>query len=310
MVSRLLLICLSTLAVSCGSRSRLESACAREAAARCAKAQDCSGGLELTVSYASRESCEAGWSERCLSYAQAPGTSRTPALIDACAAALEAQSCDAYSQPNPRAAACGYPAGTRPIGAGCFSQDQCASGNCAYENGCRRCAQALQVGDACSGTGRCAGNVFCDGAVCYTPATQEGAACDENHVCLGMWCIAGHCQAMPRTLGAACDPTSVTAPPLCELRLGLICDKGRCAAGKAVEYGEACGGLAFCAHATNCATSPSAPSTCVLAGKEGASCSAYVAGLGSQCEYPLNCYVPDTSQPGTCRGQDVECPAQ
>jgi hypothetical protein len=153
----------------------------------------------------------------CVDAVLAPDSGLTGAAMAACAAALPAASCADLVYNN--IAACNF-AGTRPVGAACGTNEQCASGRCAkHDSTCGVCAERVADGAACLADLDCLAGRVCNGNdQCVLPAAA-GAPCSASAPCgHATDCVAGTCQASATMAGPAC-----TAQGGCSLAHALYC---------------------------------------------------------------------------------------
>jgi len=154
-----------------------------------------------------------------------PGSSVTPATLEACASALDISSCEF---PVGHPVECAF-AGSRPSGAACTDGLQCQSGSCrgtanytpAGQSGpftCGTCLPLAAVGDVCNAPDASAG---CGShGICLAPTSNGDQACEA--IALG-------------DVGAACDNLAAS----CKTGLYCAASTGKCTS--LAEAGAPCG---------------------------------------------------------------------
>ncbi len=212
--------------VACGSGSEeravedaqkqdVGSACAALASESCAAIETCSP-LELSSDYASLKSCVAIETANCKEFYDLRGVYYEPREVEALAAAFQSRSCREnieamriYSKH----------AGTLEDGAGCFRDQQCASGACIQDSAdwnCGRCGTddpAGEIGQPCQTVGA---NTWCrskaltcvtgfDGTSACMSRAREGEACNDTGCEEGLRCVFDQCKKVSY-FGEACDP--------------------------------------------------------------------------------------------------------
>jgi hypothetical protein len=153
----------------------------------------------------------------CEAIGHAPGTSTTPADVEACVAGLATRACGA-----PAPASCRF-RGSLPDGSACAYDLQCAGGLCAIESdaACGECKSLSAEGEACEAS--CDHDLVCSPEGRCVRARVEGEACDSVYDCeRTLHCDAGTCRRLSAT-GDACEDRFDCMP-------GHLCDAGRCAA--------------------------------------------------------------------------------
>ncbi|MFT3926083.1 MAG: hypothetical protein QM778_26300 [Myxococcales bacterium] len=168
-------------------------------------------------------SCEVAIAE-CPDFLFAPGSTRDPATVLACAKAWSKLSCeDALSNVVPACAS----AGTRALGEACVFSSQCASRACSGSpTSCGVCVAPLNEGATCNNTTPpCAPGLACEQGMCakigkVTPYAEAkaGEPCDPN---------GGNCVKF-----FSCEPdaSSSTGNRCVELPLGTECSRDECPA--------------------------------------------------------------------------------
>ena len=154
------------------------------------------------------------YEQSCVARLRLPATSWTAASLEACATAGAASPCDATARP----AACIVAAGSRPDGAACSDDAQCASTRCARTFGttpgggpatipaCGTCSPAGAAGEPC---GAGVGDGCADGTACVAspkPVCASIHAGVEDDPCDG---VARTCAP-----GLACDAALAVCRPL------------------------------------------------------------------------------------------------
>ncbi|HEY3357690.1 MAG TPA: hypothetical protein VGQ83_30840 [Polyangia bacterium] len=299
---------------ACSSAPAIPAACAAYARTVCALRDGCTAGLGVLVRYGDSATCEAREAVACGRELAAPGTGVTAAVLEACTAALPAQSCGTFFEDRPIAACAA--AGARAIGAGCAVNGQCAAGYCQLAGGsaCGACAAAPAAGAPCPNTGEVAAGLACSKVTrTWVPLGGAGAACDAGDPCgAGLACVGadpphqvpGACLAAITTLDAACDPQRATGAD-CDRNLGLYCTAaGTCADIILAEPWGDCGRLlddsvAMCTYGSVCIFPVgSRQGTCVQPVPDGTTCDS---ASGPPCLAPARCVSPDGGTTGTCQ---------
>jgi hypothetical protein len=302
-------------------------ACADEAHAVCLQRSACSNGFGISKNYPDETTCETRTAAACVVALGATGTALTPALIEACVAALPGESCADLYDLDP-VAACLPPAGTFQADAGCGVAAQCATTFCAVASNqpCGTCQPLPAPGASCQVPGDCGRDLACTTAGQCATYAANGASCltGVQPCAAGLWCVGdvpattttGTCQAAGATVGAACDGSHKTLPG-CDNALGLVCvpsaagaTVGTCAAIVLKAPGAVCGfvgaspitGFADCQAGGLCVKG-----LCVAPAADGAACDSD-ATIGPPCLAPAKC-VPSTSgaTAGTCTVPDAKC---
>jgi len=226
-------------------------ACQDFAEAFCGRLNACAPFL-MEVSYGDVATCASRMQLTCAPGLGAPGAHATAADMEACAKAIESQSCD-DALDNSQPSACSIP-GARPDDAGCGVNTQCQSGNCRPFPGtiCGTCAPHSQAGGPCVLDGDCAATLVCNLGVCAGPGVA-GAPCSPTQPCLRtLSCVDGTCQT-PVPAGGAC--ASVTD---CDSAHGAFCDLFHkvCAPVRVTTTSEPCGlldgGMVACIRGESC----------------------------------------------------------
>ncbi|HEV3193228.1 MAG TPA: hypothetical protein VGY54_22120 [Polyangiaceae bacterium] len=238
------------------------------------------GGPALPISEASR--VRARFEQVCRNQAALPGSSVTPAALEACATALDASSCQG------RLAECTF-FGSLPGGAACNEGLQCQSGVC---KGTADFSPGGQIGPVTCGTCEPVTTV---GQICGLGDFSAG--CPANSICLTKETTVKTptytCTSVVQgDLGASCDDLAASC------KAGLYCD----AQTKQCTQLGAAG--AQCPNGDTCA----APLSCV--GNRGtATCT--IAAAGGFCLYDFDCASGLLCLPGPCTpnpGGGFSCP--
>ncbi len=240
---------------ACGGTSA-DTACSDIAAARCNQRSMCTNVTSVTKVYGDMTTCLAREKLNCQNGLAAKGTGNTPDRVEQCVAALKTESCTDYFAGNTPAACVNT--GTLTDGTACAFPGQCTSTYCTglANAACGSCGEALASGADCANGGTCARGQTCytePGANGTSTCVTEGAAgatCSRAMPCAtGLSCVGtltnggtGTCMAAAATAGAACDPTSRTAPG-CDRAIGLFCNatSKTCTAVTYAASGAACG---------------------------------------------------------------------
>lgn len=292
-----------------------DKACSALEKARCQKGDACFADLATKVKFGDETTCEARTKLACLAGLVAPGSSATPAGVEACAAAVPGESCSDVEH-GAIPVACEPAAGAIPTGGPCGASAQCQSTYCAVpiEAVCGLCAPPPVPGDLCGNTAECghAGLVCVKASGRCAQSVALGSSCDKEHPCFeGASCVGappgamGVCKPDATTLGAPCDATKATSAD-CDHNLGLVCDSlgsKACAAIAFVAPGAPCGlvqGVVVgCTKGAACA---------IAAGKKEGVCTAPAADggacggpAGTPCLAPAKCVVDaDAGSMGAC----------
>jgi hypothetical protein len=310
----LLLAAAVAASASCGADGpTADDACTQVAAANCAKIDQCIKN-GTAIRYGDAPTCQARQKQSCLTALKAPGTGNSPTLVQTCATALPAASCEDYEQGN--VTAC-QRNGARSDGMPCAYPGQCKSGFCAINKGtnCGSCAEPTQAGASCATTTCSRGQVCANNNQCQPDGTQ-GTSCDRDHPCgYGLSCVGssttatGTCQASGMAAGTACDPIRKTAPA-CAGSLGFFCSSttNMCAPITYVSAGSMCGLVSGaqvnCTAGSDCfGDTTTTPGTCKAQAADGMPCDT---AAGPNCLPPARCVTGSaTVTAGTCRLPDA-----
>ncbi len=313
------------LLASCGAKPvSLDDACLHAAEARCQKEKDCTNNWQVGRDHGDEATCLAEHKQICIDSVLRDKSANTPQREDACAGAMEQQTCAEWltlgSPP-----ACESARGPLADGVACVSNNQCLSQYCPVANTavCGVCTRRIPE------NGMCASSTACEsGLVCVTPdqassmkictrRRQKGEACNAMRGCdQGLNCVGvvgtadGTCQPLVTTTGQACDRARRTLSD-CDSRLGLFCHPMAmvCQVRPLVRAGEVCGTIGdvmvSCLAGGNCRKAnnmASTPTTCIAPGLPGGSC---VTSDSPACSQNLRC-VPTVMgmTAGSCQPRD------
>jgi hypothetical protein len=311
---------------ACGGTSA-DSACADVAAARCAQRSVCTNTVGITKTYGDQTTCVAREKLSCTNALAAMGTGNTPDRVESCVAALKTEACADYFAGNVPAACVNT--GTLADGAACAFAGQCSSTYCTglANAACGTCGEALASGADCTSGGTCARGQTCfttPGSMgtmmsCITEGAV-GASCSRSMPCAtGLSCVGtlamgatGTCMTAGATAGAACDPTSRTAPG-CDRSLGLFCNatSKTCTVVTFAANGAACGvgsdgNLIDCTAGVCYGSVIGGPTpmmgTCKADAPDGAACDT---ANGPGCLAPARCVTASGATAGTCALSDA-----
>jgi hypothetical protein len=271
-------------------------ACADFASAFCARMEACTP-FALQVAYGDVATCATRAALLCTPALSAGGSQATPALMEACAQAVNAETCD-EALDNAQPSACSVP-GTLANGAPCGSHAQCQSGYCKLNAGslCGTCTPHAAAGAQCTLDADCQATLVCSSGTCVGPA-QAGAACSTTQPCLrSLACIAGtgKCQA-PLAAGAACAAASD-----CDAAQGVYCNtKKTCQQTQVAPTGQPCGivngGLVACSGGDSCGGIKNGQGICHQPAADGAPCGPDIACVApAVCTSTARCTLPNPS---------------
>jgi len=281
-----------------GDQTAVATACAAYATARCTHYRDCVP-FAFSLLYTSLADCQALTSQFCPLELAAPGTSRGPAVLSACAQATVPLTCGEWLSTVP-AASCKEP-GKLPTGSGCEYDSQCASTFCRVDSGwCGKCEERHMLGAQCKlGAGDCVAGLKC-AHFCPTSAscanTPESWHCAvpklEQEACTvytdcrdDLYCIDNVC-SKGKALGATCALDQLECPG--DLRCVASGSGATCVQATFAALGGTCDSsiVHYCDSTTTCANSAGQPSdlgTCVARSKPGQSCTML------DCATPAHC---------------------
>ena len=232
--------------VACGDSTTstpltADQACTSATQALCDKINSCLP-LVISTQYGDTQTCVTRGKLSCIPDLGAPGTSQTPALLDACAKAVGGVSCGDINSNSPPDA-CKVKPGTVANGGACATNAQCVSTACidTEKTGCGTCGARVAIGGACGGAGQgpCDYGSTCVASVCKKLVTA-GSPCTSSAECaFGLLCKGNAC-ATPDAAGAACTPG---AGDTCDRAQGFYCHatKKQCLAVKQGSINGACG---------------------------------------------------------------------
>jgi hypothetical protein len=289
------------------SESTPTNSCSEFTSAYCAKLAACSP-LELRYNYGDEATCARRNGLTCLPLAELPGTSWTPAKINACARATAASSCFATVGMLPE---CMPSAGSLPVGGKCADSSQCSTSFCntaaapTPEDGglyCGTCEVPPRPPlTGCGDAGACLAPEFClrddTGVDRCRRLPQEGEACALSFVpaCeLGLTCIASVC-SRPKGAGATCTEFGE-----CDLSKSLLCIESTCQTPTWVQPGSPCGVGQLCSggECVSEGVDPNSPATCMAWAADGSPCDQF---KGPPCLAPAFCLS------GKCQIVDTVC---
>jgi hypothetical protein len=146
------LVWLTIFWIGCGS----DDACARWAAALCARMQACDAEA-LAATWGGESVCSERNAGQCTRERNAPSSGANAGALERCTTALPSLGCGELSQ-----GACAPPSGRLKVGASCTYDTQCQSAHCIIGSlwPCGICVPVPAVGDSCD-IG-CGGALYCD----------------------------------------------------------------------------------------------------------------------------------------------------
>ena len=270
-------------------------ACTDFAAALCGRLEACTPAA-LQIAYGDVGTCTTRSAILCSAGLAAPGTQATPAQMEACAAAVAAETCD-ESLDNPQPSACDIP-GAVANGSVCGSHSQCQSGYCKPTMGtlCGTCAGHAGASAQCTADIDCQATLICNNGSCVGPAAA-GATCGTTAPCMRtLACLNGKCAA-PGGAGASC-----TASTDCDGARGFYCNTQtkQCTQTQFVSSGQPCGivsnNIAVCTASETCVNIVNAAGTCHQVAADGAPCGPGIGCLPpALCSATARCTVPNPS---------------
>jgi hypothetical protein len=299
------ILALSFLA-SCGSSP--STPCSQLAQARCNRRSLCTNGKGVINDFGDMSTCLDRQTLACTLSLMAPMTGFSAMAAEACAAAINAESCSDFLN-NVTPAACNY-VGPFANGHSCAYGAQCMSSFCSGVRTalCGTCADSPTAGSSCA-TSNCGDNLSC--VVSSMSCVAFGAAgdsCDNTHPCgADLNCVGetantgGICTATTPTEGASCG-----GPMPCDNTMGLLCANKMCTEIPYVANGMPCGWKSDGSFGARCAGGSCYTSTGPIAFGQGGSCKAHAADgaacdtlLGPTCMTPARC-VTTNGTAGTC----------
>jgi hypothetical protein len=260
--------------------------------------------------YDSVDNCKTRNMPACPQQFAAPGTSKAPNSLRACATAMMAQSCTSWIADAPLECT---PNGTLADGVGCEYDAQCLGGFCnrcqvaacdtvQAISHCGKCQAKVPLGGVCDPRQkscdrglRCARGFTASQWTCVARVADAGA-CVEYYDCpLGYYCSAGTC-IRAKQLGESC--TTAGSAECDFVGVDLYCaalpnDAGHaCAQTTWVGTGQACNFemATLCGSEGTCSSNTS-PGVCGPAANDGQPC-----GVGHSCQPPSLC-VKGACQP-------------
>ena len=250
-------------------------ACVDLASAHCARVDECAP-FQIAIFYGDEATCVAREAIVCTLDVTAPGSSRTEAMVQACAGEIAAATCDDWA--SNALPSCTPDPGAIADGGACFTPWQCQGRRCAglfdlFERGCGTCESAVPLGGTCTDIASCDDGLLCIVDTCEAPG-KTGEDCSPSGVCV--WTLAcatstGKCQTGGAP-GASCTDLD------CDFAHGAWCANQTCVAVERAGAGEACVPPAgFCAADLACIND-----TCVAEPDVGEKCNAV-------CVYPARC---------------------
>jgi len=260
-------------------------ACVAYAVALCERRNECNATPQNNANCLST-------SFSCPDVVNSTGSTRSVAVLQACAVAYRTFSCDdlaAGKLPD-----CVTP-GTLARGAPCKYPSQCSTLDCKTGAGlpCGVCALMVGEGESCGAADvDCLPEMHCEGGTCVKLPSQ-GPAALPGQSCVGRACVPDY----------YCEPQSQLCTP--EPSAGMSCETLACASSAYCApdtqqcqplpgKDEPCGLGGYCAHDLACDTSKMPPLCTPLLGP-GADCT----GLGnSACQSELRCLCPYGTPPG------------
>ncbi len=251
---------LAVLVVACSSSSSSGDSCGAFFDSTTAYTQACSS------SSSGKTKDKARFLQTCQLSLAAPGTSLTPAAVDACAAAYRSAAASCTSADVEKA--CSTAPGALADGAACGGSEQCASTYCKKESssssttetGCGKCAATVALGAACDAAkDRCV-----RGSSCKTTGTSTTGTCTAStsatKVPEGGACVSETGSFSSCDAGLRCDfPTKkcaklVASGEAClatsDCQKGLACVGNRC--GAKVAVGGTCATSSDCVNGAAC----------------------------------------------------------
>jgi hypothetical protein len=272
-------------------------ACEAYATAFCGRLEACTPFL-MRAAYGDGTSCVQRMAKGCLPALTARGSVVTPTLMEGCATAIEAQTCD-EALDNQQPSACDVP-GNLPMWAPCGVSAQCQTGYCNMTSGlCGSCVPRVGATAKCIVDSDCSATLVCHVGTCVGPGSAE-APCGPTAPCLRtLTCIGGKC-APPIPVGGPC-----TAPTDCDGAHGAFCNllTKKCAQTEMAADGYPCGFVATdggtiavaCAGGESCGrVNPKGQGTCHPTAADGAPCGPDIACLApAVCSSAARCTLPN-----------------
>ena len=182
-------------------------ACIAYAIASCERRAECEGTPKGRCIEASFD---------CPDVVLSSGSTRTPAVLKACADSYSTFSCDLLLAG--KFPPCVSP-GTKKVGEPCLYPSQCESLTCPNKGACGVCSIPAALGEDCTAPGStCVGHTFCgaNGKCLSSTGNEPGATCGPNDLCRNGTCKDGLCVGYPG-VGGSCEATNLCAE-------GAFCD--------------------------------------------------------------------------------------
>jgi hypothetical protein len=302
------------------------SGCTDYTKAYCQKIAQCDS-ITMESDFANNvDACLAAFAPDCTAVLSLTGTGLTPAWLEGCANAMNAEPCSDYASEKPLPA-CVVPPGSFADGVACFSGDQCKSGNCESSNvppaqgdadagsTCGTCTEpttsktGCEEDSDCPGDEVCAANVSTGANVCESPLAL-GATCGAVMGLIipcqsGLECQAagdGGTEATCQPFPGAGQPCS-TAASLYGCASGFICNV-TCVAPEFVPVGGSCSlNPAPGAAVQVCAAGDCINGACVAFAAIGAPCAETTTVTTPTCTPGASCVS------GKCESESAQIPA-
>ena len=213
------------------STATIQAACDRYAESICNRYATCVPAI-IQRSFGGPVTCREGLARVCAAAYQTRDSRFDDRRTQACVDKLGTLDCTSLLELDlPKECA---PAGDRPVGSACVTDEQCTTSTCRNQDplGCGVCIEPAAEGEAC---GSCALGLVCMGGICIRrgrlgDACEAARPCASNHRCVGGTCAAKLGPDQPCE-ASACDDTR-----------GLYCGpRGRCESFRYAADGEACG---------------------------------------------------------------------
>ena len=235
---------------ACSSTSPAQ-ACVDISTAVCAKIDECAPAA-ISAIYGDTTTCATRTESTCNAALALKNNGDQAGNVEDCSKAYASLSCEgALANAPPKE--CAHKPGTLGDGSACGAAGQCKSGVCQFDTtGCGKCIEPIAAGADCNGTSDCQSGLVCAlsavsqtsaTSVCVAPAASGGTCSTQAPIVpcqVGLVCDKGKCAA-PLAPDSACDPT--VQPTLCDQAHGYFCTpRGtRCILAIAATTGQACG---------------------------------------------------------------------
>ena len=240
----------------------IDPVCAAYGDTRCARLFECLPYLFEWI-YGDATTCAAAEATICTLDLSAPGSARTPAVVQACSDASSAASCEAVIGSD--VAACHVLPGQLPAGTACGSDWQCEGRRCvgAFENGCGTCQTPAGAGEPCADDYfQCEDGLACIAKICVLQP-DLGQPCDASTGCAGfLACSDSTGTCVPSgAVGDSCVDAE------CNWSIGSFCDGMQCIQGQNADIGDECsptckGGICVTMLTSECTARPGEGDTC------------------------------------------------